>query len=320
MFITYTVRCVKYWLQITNVPDERLPKKAYNIVTKCICTLCLCCCTLRVALSMFFRVWTSFNVLRVVILDVTKRRGESAREKARGNSNGLSHIPSKEKKRIKQELLAVAGLLSLISNLLLPSTVYHMLLYLQDLSKKTWACYIKEWLQQNVGHLNRFVSVFKQRLLDQFKQDWSAGITSKERFQFYSIFKRSIQTEMYIDILQLRCFREVYANIRFGISPISVHRLRSRNYIIPRDLLCPLCNDKIEDESHALFSYKAYEDFRKDVSWFSGSHTAAVADVSHVMSADDEMTIWEVSLFSFLFLQSFAEEKQHCNFANWHIK
>ena len=25
-----------------------------------------------------------------------------------------------------------------------------------------------------------------------------------------------------------------------------------------------------------------YEDFRKDVSWFNGSHTAAVADVSHV--------------------------------------
>ena len=65
-----------------------------------------------------------------------------------------------------------------------------------------------------------------------------------------------------------------------------------------------------------FFSCKAYEDFRKDVSWFNGSHTAAVADVSHVMSADDEMTIWEVSLFSFLFLQSFAEEKQHCNFAN----
>ena len=40
-------------------------------------------------------------VLRVVILDVTKRRGERAREKARGNTNGLWHVPSKEKKRIK---------------------------------------------------------------------------------------------------------------------------------------------------------------------------------------------------------------------------
>ena len=32
-------------------------------------------------------------VLRVVNLDVAKRRGGRAREKARGNTNGLSQIP-----------------------------------------------------------------------------------------------------------------------------------------------------------------------------------------------------------------------------------
>ena len=77
MFISSAVRCVKYWLRITNLPDERLPKKAYK-----------------------------------------------------------------------------------------------MLLYLQDLGKKTWAYHVKELLcrngfgdvllQQNVGHLNRFVSVFTE--------------------------------------------------------------------------------------------------------------------------------------------------------------
>ena len=154
-----------------------------------------------------------------------------------------------------------------------------------------------------MGHLNRFVSVFKQRLLDQFQQDWSASITSKERFEFYSIFKQSIQTEKYIDILQLRCFREAYIKFRFGISPILVHRLRYRNDIIPRDLLCPVCKDEIEDESHVLFSCKAYEDFRKYVSWFNGSHTAVVVDVSHVMSADNERSIWEVSRFLYKVLQ-----------------
>ena len=148
------------------------------------------------------------------------------------------------------------------------------------------------WLQQNVGHLNRFVSVFKQRLLDQFQQ---------ERFEFYSIFKQSLQTEKYIDVLQLRCFREAYIKFRFSISPVLVHRLRYRNDIIPRDLLCPVCKDELEDESHVLFSCKAYEDFRKDVSWFNGSHTAAVADVSHVMLADNETSIWEVSRFLYRF-------------------
>ena len=168
MFITSAVRCVKYWLRITNLSDEWLPKKTYN-----------------------------------------------------------------------------------------------MLLYLQDLGKRTWTYHVKEllckngfghlWLQQNVGHLNRFVSVFKQKLLDQFQQDWSAGITSKERFKFCSIFKQSIQTHKYIDFLQLRCFLEAYIKFRFGISPIAAHKLKYRNDIIPRDLLCPVYKDETEDESYVLF-------------------------------------------------------------------
>ena len=146
MFVTSTIRCVKYWLRVINLPDENLPKKAYN-----------------------------------------------------------------------------------------------MLLYLHDLGKKTWTYRVKEllcrnrfgdvWLQQNVEHLNRFVSIFKQRLLDQFQQDWIDSITSTERFQFYSNFKHSIHAEKYIDFIQLRCFRVI-----FGISPISVPRLRYRDGVIPRDL------------------------------------------------------------------------------------
>ena len=147
--------------------------------------------------------------------------------------------------------------------------------------------------------------LFSQRLLDQLQQDWSASITSKERFEFYSVFKQSIQTEKYIDFSELRCVRESYIKFRFGISPISVHRLRYRNDIIPRHVLCPVFKHGIEDETHALFFVLKhnYEGFRKDVSWFNGSHTAAVANV---MSADDEITIILETVF-FFFLQSFAK-------------
>ena len=216
MFITSAVRCVKYWLRITNLPDERLPKKAYN-----------------------------------------------------------------------------------------------MLLYLQDLGKKTWAYHIKEllcrngfgdvWLQQNVGHLNRFVSVFRDCWTSSNKT--GVLVSLQKNVLNFNRFPNKVSREKYIDVLQLRCFREAYIKFRFGISPILVHRLRYRNDIIPRDLLCPVCKDEIEDELHILFSCKAYEDFRKDVSWFNGSHAAAVAGVSHVMSADNETSIWEVFRFLYKVLQ-----------------
>ena len=63
------------------------------LVTECICTLCLCYCTLYVALSMFFRVWTSFNLLRifyVLLFWTSLKDGVRAPEKARGDTNCLS--------------------------------------------------------------------------------------------------------------------------------------------------------------------------------------------------------------------------------------
>ena len=32
MFVTSAIRCVKYWLRIVNLSDEKLPKKAYKHV------------------------------------------------------------------------------------------------------------------------------------------------------------------------------------------------------------------------------------------------------------------------------------------------
>ena len=72
-----------------------------------------------------------------------------------------------------------------------------------------------------------------------------------------------------------------------------------------------MCKDEIEDETRVLFSCKAYDEFRRDVRWFDGLHTAAVTDVKNVMSADDEMSIRELSR---LIVQSFAKKKQHCCF------
>ena len=60
------------------------------------------------------------------------RLSETAREKARGNYIGPSHVPSKRKDEIKSGTLAVARLLFLTSNLQLPSTVY--------IYKKTLVC------------------------------------------------------------------------------------------------------------------------------------------------------------------------------------
>ena len=60
-------------------------------------------------------------VLRVVILDVTKRRGcERAREKARGDTNGLSYITSEKKSNKNRNIW-----LWLVCCCLLPTYCFH---------------------------------------------------------------------------------------------------------------------------------------------------------------------------------------------------
>ena len=75
-------------------------------VTKCICTLCLCsgiysvvslcrCSFVFVRHSIFYLCVTCCD------LDVTISLSETTREKARGNNNDLSYVPSKRKEEIK---------------------------------------------------------------------------------------------------------------------------------------------------------------------------------------------------------------------------
>ena len=71
-------RCVRFYCQNWDTPTPQGPTwkspKVYSTtdsdstdthVTVCFCTLCLCCYTLYGALSVFFRVWTSFSLLRM---------------------------------------------------------------------------------------------------------------------------------------------------------------------------------------------------------------------------------------------------------------
>ena len=204
------------------------------------------------------------------------------------------------------------------------------------------------------------MSIFKQRLQDQFQQYWNFKRPFWILFDFQTkhpdrevyrllavtLFPRSsywIQIWYFADIstqaeiqkwyyservivhrvqgyqytgwdTEMILFRESYCAL---CARISVHRLRYRNDIIPRELLCPVCKAEIEDEAHVLFSCKAYEDFRKRriVVW-------RVTHVSCCCCSSRYVSWWrDDCLGSVPFLvQSFAKEKRHCNFTNWHIQ
>ena len=159
---------------------------------------------------------------------------------------------------------------------------YKVLYYCQDLGKKTWAYPVRPLLcgnscggvclQPAAGYVNRFVSVVRQRWIDHFQQNWNASVREKERFDFYSLFRRSIQAQKHMDLLQLHCFGKADVQFRDGISQMLVHRMRYRTDVIPRDLLCPVCREETESDTHVRLSCKGYNDLRNNVTLLENSY------------------------------------------------
>ena len=93
---------------------------------------CVCVVVLCVSLCQCSFVCGRHSIYYVCVtccdLDVTKRLSETAREEARGNVNGPFACAIKKKRRNKIRKLAVARVLFLNSNLLLPPTVYNFFL------------------------------------------------------------------------------------------------------------------------------------------------------------------------------------------------
>ena len=78
------------------------------------------------------------------------------------------------------------------------------------LVEKKWVTYIKDLLlqygygyvgiSQDVGHINMFVSSFKQRLKDCLTQNWSDNLSSSSRCDTYCTFKSLLNIEKYLSI------------------------------------------------------------------------------------------------------------------------
>ena len=199
----------------------------------------------------------------------------------------------------------------------LPKMAYNMLNQLQEVGKKTWAFYVRQllcengfgdvWIQQNAGDINTFLSIFRQRLTDQYAQTWHDKIVSSERFELYSSFKHSLQAERYLDYNIIRVYKAAYIKFRFGVSPILIHKLRYKKDVLPRHLLCPACKHNIEDECHILFECKAYASLRKSVAFLLDK---ADGNVSFVMSCDEEKSVKLLSRFLYHVFKRRLELKQ----------
>ena len=158
----------------------------------------------------------------------------------------------------------------------LPKQAYLMLFHMDERGKKCWASNIRNilfslgfgyvWLQQEVGCDKTFLSVFKQRLMDIYVQEWNASVMHKDMYERYRSFKTIFGSEMYFKFVDIKCFRDSLVKLRLGILPLNGSGLKSTFGNVSAATCC-FCNE-VETEEHFVCYCPLYNDIRKKyLSW-----------------------------------------------------
>ena len=138
--------------------------------------------------------------------------------------------------------------------------------------KTNWATKLKHVLQRNgfgdvwdnqgVGNQLYFIKIFIQRLKDQHLQDWNQIVTSSSKLSTYIQFKHCFVYERYLNVLNIRKFRYIYASFRTSSHDLEIERGRYSN-IERNQRICRLCDENVvEDEYHFLLCCTLYNDLR----------------------------------------------------------
>jgi hypothetical protein len=113
------------------------------------------------------------------------------------------------------------------------------------------------WMNDGVGDVKLFLKVFKERMIDCYKQDWFAKLSDSDRFLTYRSFKSTLQPEKYLHDLTIAKFRRVFVWFRLGVNVLNVN-----NRYNHRSKLCPFC-EAVEDERHFLLKCPKYNTLRE---------------------------------------------------------
>ena len=154
----------------------------------------------------------------------------------------------------------------------IPKKCYTMLYNIHCSNKNNWVssiCFTLYrygfgfvWEQQGVGDTKKFISVFRQRLIDCYVQGWNSDINTKQRYAFYSLLKQDHGLSDYISLMQNAGLRKYLTRLRLGVSPLKCH---SHRYYETTNICmdCPFCYDTYESEIHFMFTCPRYQFLRE---------------------------------------------------------
>lgn len=116
------------------------------------------------------------------------------------------------------------------------------------------------WEQHFVGNEREFLTLFKQRLEDQFIQKWREDVSNTSEFRLYKFIKDDFKFEPYLYFIKSKALRRALTSIRLSSHNFMVERGRWNKLQIG-DRKCSVCDD-VEDEFHCLVKCVTFKKFQ----------------------------------------------------------
>ena len=159
-----------------------------------------------------------------------------------------------------------------------------------------WVC-----LFQEIGNVNLFIYLFKQRLVDCYTQKWRNDINASNRCLHYKNFKSLLNVEKYLLLDIPFVYKRSFSKFRCSNHKLTIETGRHIN--IPREQrICNYClNNRnvsvIDCEFHAFFHCHKYNEVREQylLSWYSGR--MELSNFYVLMNSNCERTIRNVCIY-----------------------
>ena len=116
------------------------------------------------------------------------------------------------------------------------------------------------WANPYSVNKHTFHKTFKQRLNDQYIQDWSTKLNTSNRFKTLQVLHLEYKMQSYVDHITNPEIREIYTRLRIDLNCLTTSKAQGS---LMRES-CPFCNIEPEDVGHFLFRCEKYSDIRRE--------------------------------------------------------
>ena len=119
------------------------------------------------------------------------------------------------------------------------------------------------WYNQGVGNCNAFINIFRMRIMDIAKQDWSSRLNNSSRARFYRAVKPGLGQGKYLEIVNVPSHRKALTKLLTSSHRLRCETGRWERPVVPyENRMCLVCLDKIGDEFHFLLECPRHQSLR----------------------------------------------------------